>query len=373
MVYRKTVKGRILTFMMCAVVALSVFGIKGVRVDAASQLMGQVKGTFDVTQQIIYPASFSNNSVCVGGFSDWVVSAPVSIAFNDIKIPRGHRALISVDIYGTPTVTSPLANSSTLCPSVVFHLTKSGVEHTGVVKASHNTTTFYVDYWDDKYFSVRMESYIISSFTGSSYGRVNYSGTFNYVITVYDVGVSSVEIVDSQGHEDAVKELEEVQKQTQQQAEAAAKQLKEEQKQTSIQEQQKETTKGIFSKISEFFAGFFDGITNSLLSLFVPDDDYFSDFFSRLNAFFEEKLGMLYIPIGLFVDLLSAFGSASGEFAGIQFPGVKWEDTYLIEPQLVNFTVIPGLQEKIYFITDVIMVGGILWLLQIKMKEVLSG
>lgn len=164
-----------------------------------------------------------------------------------------------------------------------------------------------------------------------------------------------------------------IDQQIQQQHQDARDQLSESQKQTAIQEEQKETTKGIFGKISDFFAGFFDGITNSLLGLFVPDDDYFSDFFTRLNAFFEEKLGMLYTPIGLFVDLLSALGDASGEFAGIQFPGIKWEDTYLIEPQLVNFTVIPGLQEKIYFITDVIMVGGILWLLQIKMKEVLSG
>ena len=163
------------------------------------------------------------------------------------------------------------------------------------------------------------------------------------------------------------------QQQTEQQHQDAQDQLSESQKQTAIQEEQKETTKGIFGKISDFFAGFFDGITKSLLGLFVPDDDYFSDFFARLNTFFEEKLGMLYTPIGLFVDLLSALGDASGEFAGIQFPGIKWEDTYLIEPQLVNFTVIPGLQEKIYFITDVIMVGGILWLLQIKMKEVLSG
>lgn len=163
------------------------------------------------------------------------------------------------------------------------------------------------------------------------------------------------------------------QQQTEQQHQDAQDQLSESQKQTAIQEEQKETTKGIFGKISDFFAGFFDGITKSLLGLFVPDDDYFSDFFARLNTFFEEKLGMLYTPIGLFVDLLSALGNASGEFAGIRFPGIKWEDTYLIEPQLVNFTVIPGLQEKIYFITDVIMVGGILWLLQIKMKEVLSG
>ena len=197
--------------------------------------------------------------------------------------------------------------------------------------------------------------------------ELNHSGdsSFNYTGNTY--------VTDSQQQQLTQQQTDAIKDQTQMQQEASAKQLEEQQKQTAIQEEQKETTKGIFGKISDFFAGFFDGITKSLLGLFVPDDDYFSDFFTRLNTFFEEKLGMLYTPIGLFVDLLSAFGNASGEFAGIQFPGIKWEDTYLIEPQLVNFTVIPGLQEKIYFITDVIMVGGILWLLQIKMKEVLSG
>lgn len=137
------------------------------------------------------------------------------------------------------------------------------------------------------------------------------------------------------------------------------------------------TTHSIFDKISDFFAGFFDGIINALKSLFIPDDEFFSDFFTRLNDFFSEKLGALYTPIDLFVRLLQAIQSASSGSAGIPFPGLKWQDTYLIEPQTVNLQSIAddfdGLQDKIYFVTDVIMVGAVIWLLQSKLREVLKG
>lgn len=137
------------------------------------------------------------------------------------------------------------------------------------------------------------------------------------------------------------------------------------------------TTHSIFDKISNFFAGFFDGIINALKSLFIPDDEFFSDFFTRLNDFFSEKLGALYTPIDLFVRLLQAIQSASSGSAGIPFPGLKWQDTYLIEPRTVNLQTIAddfdGLQDKIYFVTDVIMVGAVIWLLQTKLREVLKG
>lgn len=137
------------------------------------------------------------------------------------------------------------------------------------------------------------------------------------------------------------------------------------------------TTHSIFDKISDFFAGFFDGIINALKSVFVPEDGYFQDFFQRLNDFFSEKLGALYTPIDLFVRLLQAIQNASSGNAGIPFPGIEWDGTYIIEPQTVNLQSIAddfdGLQDKIYFVTDVIMVGAVIWLLQSKLREVLKG
>lgn len=147
--------------------------------------------------------------------------------------------------------------------------------------------------------------------------------------------------------------------------------------QNDLQKEQNDTTKSIFDKISDFFAGFFDGIINALKSVFVPEDGYFQDFFERLNDFFAEKLGALYTPIDLFVRLLQAIQNASAGSAGIPFPGIEWDGTYIIESQTVNLQSIAddfdGLQDKIYFVTDVIMVGAVIWLLQSKLREVLKG
>lgn len=144
-----------------------------------------------------------------------------------------------------------------------------------------------------------------------------------------------------------------------------------------LQKEQNETTKGIFDKISDFFGSFFENIINSFKSLFIPEDDYFSDFFQRLNDFFADRLGMLYAPIDLFIRFLTAIQNAGGGDTGIPFPGVSWDGVYIIEPQTISLTSIagdfPGLQDKIYFVTDVMMVGAVLWLLQNKLREVMQN
>lgn len=143
-----------------------------------------------------------------------------------------------------------------------------------------------------------------------------------------------------------------------------------------LQQEANETSKSIFDKISDFFGSFFENIINALKSLFVPEDGYFSDFFERLNDFFSEKLGMLYAPIDLFVDVLTSIQNASSVSSGIGFPEIKWGDTVLIESQTINLQMyadeFPDLQEKLYFATDVIMIGAVLGLLQHKFREVMN-
>ena len=140
-----------------------------------------------------------------------------------------------------------------------------------------------------------------------------------------------------------------------------------------LQKEQNETSKGILGKITEFFASFFE----NLKGLFVPEDGYFSDFFTRLNDFFSEKLGMLYAPIDMFITFLNTIKDASSNDSGITFPELAWDGTVIIPETKFSFSTItkdfPDLQEKIYFVTDVILVGAVLWLLQIKLKEVLEN
>ena len=140
-----------------------------------------------------------------------------------------------------------------------------------------------------------------------------------------------------------------------------------------LQKEQNETSKGILGKITEFFASFFE----NLKGLFVPEDGYFSDFFTRLNDFFSEKLGMLYAPIDMFITFLNTIKDASSTESGITFPELAWDGTVIIPETRFSFSTItkdfPDLQEKIYFVTDVILVGAVLWLLQVKLKEVLEN
>lgn len=140
-----------------------------------------------------------------------------------------------------------------------------------------------------------------------------------------------------------------------------------------LQKEQNETSKGILGKITEFFASFFE----NLKGLFVPEDGYFSDFFTRLNDFFSEKLGMLYAPIDMFITFLNTIKDASSTDLGLTFPELSWDGTVIIPETKFSFSTItkdfPDLQEKIYFVTDVILVGAVLWLLQVKLKEVLEN
>lgn len=145
------------------------------------------------------------------------------------------------------------------------------------------------------------------------------------------------------------------------------------QKNNDLQKEQNETNKGILGKITDFFGSFFE----NLKGLFVPEDGYFSDFFNRLNDFFADKLGMLYAPIDMFITFLNTIKDASSTDSGITFPELAWDDTVIIPETKFSFSTItkdfPDLQEKIYFVTDVILVGAVLWLLQMKLKEVLEN
>lgn len=145
------------------------------------------------------------------------------------------------------------------------------------------------------------------------------------------------------------------------------------QKNNDLQKEQNETSKGILGKITDFFGSFFE----NLKGLFVPEDGYFSDFFTRLNDFFADKLGMLYAPIDMFIKFLNTIKDASSTDSGVTFPELAWDGTVIIPGTKFSFDTIykdfPDLKEKIYFVTDVILVGAVLWLLQAKLKEVLEN
>lgn len=133
------------------------------------------------------------------------------------------------------------------------------------------------------------------------------------------------------------------------------------------------TNKSIFSSISDFFGSFFD----NLIGIFVPEDGFFSDWFDRLNTLLSDKLGMLYAPFDLLISTLQSIYSADFSSAGIPFPGIKWGDTWLIEPFTFTFDSLGSdfsdLRDKVYFGTDTVLIFTFLILLQKKVRLILEG
>lgn len=237
---------------------------------------------------------------------------------------------------------------------------------------------FLIDNVESYKFSLVIDSTVtFREYTGSQantpyFGYIQYTTSVSARIMVYDV------TSDNLTSDDKVNSSVQQGNQLQQQGnELQEKQNQLQEEQNQLQEEANETSKNIFDKISDFFGSFFDNIINAFKSLFIPEDDYFSEFFNRLNDFFAEKLGMLYAPIDLFIQFLTVIQNAGGADAGIPFPGVEWDGVYIIEPQTISLKTytdeFPELQEKIYFVTDIMMVGAVLWLLQVKLKEVLQN
>lgn len=135
---------------------------------------------------------------------------------------------------------------------------------------------------------------------------------------------------------------------------------------------------GILATIKNFFGGFFTNLFNSILSLFVPSSDYFTTWFTNVNALLSDKLGMLYAPLDLLISTLNAVYSASSDFSGIPFPEIKWGDTVLVSAQNLTFSNLLGehfedIQGYVYFGTDVVLLFAFLMLLQRKITLVLRG
>lgn len=109
---------------------------------------------------------------------------------------------------------------------------------------------------------------------------------------------------------------------------------------TTIQqnEEAENTRKGIWQTIKDLPNAFL----NMLKSLFIPEDDYFSNWFDDLQAFLEQKLGFLATPFTLLIDFINLylnFDSSSDIIINIPNISVpNFEDTILIKAQSFNWS-----------------------------------
>ena len=120
-------------------------------------------------------------------------------------------------------------------------------------------------------------------------------------------------------------------------------------------------------------------IIEGLKSLFIPSDDYFKTWFDGMYQFFNDRLGFLMLPVDLLVRMADMYASAGSSSAGIPFPEFKWMDgTVIIPAQTVQFDFLntdwgKGIQDKLYFVGNLIMIGALLSLMHRKFEEVLRN
>ena len=120
-------------------------------------------------------------------------------------------------------------------------------------------------------------------------------------------------------------------------------------------------------------------IIEGLKSLFIPSDEYFKSWFDGMYQFFNDRLGFLMLPVDLLVRMVDIYTSAGSSSAGIPFPEFKWMDgTVIIPAQTVQFDFLntdwgKGIQDKLYFVGNLIMIGALLSLMHRKFEEVLCN
>lgn len=141
-----------------------------------------------------------------------------------------------------------------------------------------------------------------------------------------------------------------------------------------IAQENTDTNKDTNNKVTNFFNGFWD----NLLHIFVPEDGFFSQWFSDLNDFMSQKLGFLWSPFDFMLSFLNGVYNGSGT-ASIVFPELAWIDGTVIIPRTeFSFDNIGGqsfqnLRDMIYFATDVILLGAVISQFYKKIKLVFEG
>lgn len=250
------------------------------------------------------------------------------------------------------------------------------ISHTGTI----SNVTLYVDSTDVLYANaVNVNTYPVFYLRGSN--MQSYSEFYANIplILEYDVQFDSANNYDTFNSTMNIRVGLFSRKALDSELDSARVQVSDEVTQTLLSEtvtqniQAEETRSGILSKISDFFGSFF----SNLIGVFVPENGYFSGWFDRVNTLLSQKLGMLYAPFDLVISTLQAIYSADSSETGIPFPGIKWDDTWLVEPFTFTFASLgdsfDDLRDKVYFATDTVLVLTFLMLLQSKVKLILEG
>ena len=145
-----------------------------------------------------------------------------------------------------------------------------------------------------------------------------------------------------------------------------------------------DTLKDLLSYINPLSENFFvykliELLVDAIKSLFIPSDGFFNDFFTNLKEWFSDRLGFLFYPFELLIDLLNRILNINLNEPTFSIPEVREPSTgnVLFYEKKFNFNDILLQNEafetmhNIYFIiVDAIVVFGLVNLIKKKLEEV---
>lgn len=154
-----------------------------------------------------------------------------------------------------------------------------------------------------------------------------------------------------------------------------------------------ETNKSILGKIGDilsyinpFSENFFgkkliDLLIEGLKSLFVPEDGFFSEYFSELKDWFSDRLGFLWTPFDLIIEILNKMLNINFSEPIFHIPNIKEvvTDTLLISERDYNLNSLLENEifkrvHDIYLLgVDAIIIFALINLAKVKIEEVFKN
>lgn len=155
-------------------------------------------------------------------------------------------------------------------------------------------------------------------------------------------------------------------------------------------EEQNETNKGIWGTIKEilsylnpFSENFFayklvELILDGLKSLFIPEDGFFETFFEDMKNWFSERLGFLFYPFELIIDILNKMLNINFTEPIFNIPDIKepFTDTKLISATTYNLnnmlsnSTLENMHNIYLVVVDAIIIFALVNLAKRKFEEV---
>lgn len=142
-----------------------------------------------------------------------------------------------------------------------------------------------------------------------------------------------------------------------------------------LQEEQNETNKGILATLREFFGGFFDNLGKTVMSWIVPTSEQLTEFLNEVNAWFSDRLGFIWYPFSLAIDMVAALAGGSADQT-FRVPALSLNilgDSYTIWGDIDVDLDAFGIFVYVRIFTSFILVSGIVRMAIDKWDEWIGG